>query len=69
MTALLLPSAKLIFHRLLQWVDADASFSFVSRSSTAVGILIGAQMAGFVVPMRISRRYPQAVRARQIATA
>ena len=41
----------------------------LATASHAVGILIGAQVAGFVVPMRISRRYPQAVRARQIATA
>src|SRR5206468_2729825 len=35
----------------------------------AVGILIAAQIAGFVVPMQISRRYPQTVRARSLATA
>jgi hypothetical protein len=32
-------------------------------------IMIGAQVAGFVVPMRICRLYPAAVRARHAATA
>jgi hypothetical protein len=33
----------------------------------AVGIILGAQIVGFVVPMRISRRYPAVVRARLAA--
>jgi hypothetical protein len=35
----------------------------------AAGMLVGVQFAGFVVAMRISRRYPAAVRARSAAAA
>jgi hypothetical protein len=50
-------------------VTATITAAVLATAPHAFGILIGAQIAGFVVPMRISRHYPQAVRARQAATA
>lgn len=43
--------------------------SVLAFSPHAVGIVIAAQIAGFVIPMRICRRYPASVRARAIAAS
>jgi hypothetical protein len=39
----------------------------LTRAPHAVGVLLGAQVAAFVVPMRISRWYPARARARDAA--
>jgi len=50
-------------------VTASIIAVVVATAPHAVAILIWVQIAGFLVPMRISRRYPAAVRARRFATA
>jgi hypothetical protein len=50
-------------------VTASIIAVVVATAPHAVAILIWVQIAGFLVPMRISRRYPAAVRARHIAPA
>jgi hypothetical protein len=40
----------------------------LATQSHATGVLVGVQVVGFVVPMRISRTYPAAARGRYAAT-
>ena len=56
------------------WATSFAAVAAISAGvlafhPQAAGVIVLAQIAGFVIPMRISRRYPASVRDRFLAAA